>query len=274
MRFIAFVLLSLHLATRVFSSACDGDAPPFQARIAATATRVYAILNEKWSYPEASAPYHTESSFWDTPRCFYILCLDQAMLTKHAQGGPLDFCAAYDSLLNAPSMFECATAHRMVMTMCMREYVGDERFNVLGNFLWNRLVNANRTGDFFNELSEVFLFAVGSQETPVIGGTRYLINLLDYPALHPQGNGKGQNLVCVGQDQYLGFGEIFKSGPLSRIHVLQDLHEAYGVERLTFEAFLKQQDEAQHSKLHYNTVCCLSEARLAHFIKTGEVTFR
>jgi hypothetical protein len=47
------------------------------------------------------------------------------------------------------------------------------------------------------------------------GSMVYITNILDYKRCKPSGQATGENGVCVGEDQYIGFGAMYKRGALS-----------------------------------------------------------
>ncbi len=58
-----------------------------------------------------------------------------------------------------------------------------------------------------------FLNAVRGAAIP--GSITYCTNLFVYSKFKPNGNGSGINLFCTDQDKFVGFGEIYKTGPQS-----------------------------------------------------------
>lgn len=271
MRFLCLIGLSLHLSTSALSSIFSDPVSSFDKGIAETATRVYAQMNERWAYPTDEAPCGSDSPFWITPEGCYLLCPNEIYMAQHASGASFDFCAAYDSLLALPARVECRIAAQMAKTMCVREILGDALFNTLARQIWNDATRLEERATFFAELSHTFWFPGEYRECRLVGRGFYVANLADYKSRYPYGSYQGHNLMGVGHNKMVGFGEIFKDGPVTRTKVLEDLHGAYGDETLTFDAFLERQARDQKAIPNNNKTCFLDKASVDHFMATSKV---
>ena len=271
MRIFSFILLSLHISASAVASMFSDPISPFDMGIAATAKRVYGQMNERWTYPTQDAPFGSESAFWKPVEGTYRLCLDASYMAKRSNGAPYDFCAAFDSLLALPARLECRITYQMAKIMCVRGILGDDLFNTLARQIWEDVINLERPCTFIKNLSKTFWRQGIYLESRLVGRGFYVTNLSDYKNRHPTGAYQGHNLMGVGYDQMVGFGEIFKDGPVTRAKVLEDLYTAYGDETLTFDAFLEKQDHAQNNSSDFAKTSFVDRARIEHYKTTGKL---
>ena len=131
----------------------------------------------------------------------------------------------------------------------LRDLLGKDNFNDYVALMNETLHEKNLSSDdllgslcppFFNTFE-------GAKEIP--GSITYLTNIVQYGDCKPNGNGRGSNVFCVGDDSYLGFSGIYLSGPRTlRTIENQDLELFTRVDDL-------QENEKTHKKLsqHYTS---------------------
>lgn len=244
MRFFIPPLILFFFLNVALSHASALDASRLEGDIAKTAIKVYATINNNWSYPEKGGPCSTASPFWQIPEKGY--CALYLKSDAFPKDEAMDFCAAYDSLLKSPAQLECRIAIQMVKTMCTRAYLGDERFNALAHKNWSCLFQESPTpktqeANIFSKMAFDFWRQSKGSSRYRVGGTYYITNLKDYLDRNPGGAFQGHNVMCVGENRYVGFGEVFKDGPVEYAAVLSDLFKAYGDRKMTWEVFVNIQ---------------------------------
>ena len=69
----------------------------------------------------------------------------------------------------------------------------------------------------------------GGMGQPQVGSTYYLTSFELYPHFKPNGNDRGHNLVCVSSkpELFVGFSDLFKTGPKSRAAILKELWQGF-----------------------------------------------
>ena len=243
--------------------ACSGtgeDVPyTLAARVALSAENTYRLINDAWSYPKQGKAFTTASPHWKAQEDYAHLRLNISYLSQECGDGPLDFCAAYDSLVASPAALECRLAVQLAQTMAARACLGDKLFNNLSLQLWQKLTMTKRRGEFFERLASHFWKFEPFQEANMIGASVYITNLDDYLQRNPKGSFRGHNLVCVGEDLFMGFGEIFKDGPVGSEAVWQDLYTAYGDKTMSYGVFCAKQELCQN---RYLTMGRLNESAI------------
>ncbi|MBA4117558.1 MAG: hypothetical protein C0514_01495 [Candidatus Puniceispirillum sp.] len=284
MRFIHLLLLALHTSTLCFSSSFSGPLLEQDERgllrdhcqlVAEAAQRAYTRINQHWSYPDAAIAEKgsTTSPYWTLEDELFLLVPNKTYFAEIAQNGPIDFCAAFNSLLDSPAQLECRLAMQVSKIMCTCALLGEDSFNKLARSIWED-VHAKEEEQFFLEvLSEKFWghAPVPQRSAQLIGRSLYIANVSDYVTRFPKGSFRGHNLMCVGLDLFMGFGDIFKNGPVSIEDVLKDLHRAYADTTLSFDKFLLRQGLAQREYALYSMTGVLDVRGIRDFKETKQL---
>lgn len=256
MRFIRLFLLALYASPLCFSSSFSGPLSDHGQMVVEAAQRAYTRINQHWSYPDAlnAEKGATTSAYWTLQDELFLLVPNETYFAEITQNGPIDFCAAFDSLLDSPARLECRLAMQVSKIMCARALLGEDSFNELARSIWEAL-HAQKEEPFFLEaFCEKFWMQAPAPRTSaqLVGRSLYIANVSDYITRFPRGSFRGHNLICVGHDRFMGFGDIFKNGAVTIEDVLKDLHRAYADKTLSFDKFLIQQGRAQREYALYS----------------------
>jgi hypothetical protein len=148
-----------------------------------------------------------------------------------------DIIPALDELINRPATLECAVALKVVQILSIRNIMGDINFIYYATDIFNRMQkmkerNKNFNHTFFMELPSMFYDRAGSLG---IGSFCYIKNMKEYPNFKPKGTARGYNMVCLGQDQFISFSEICKTGPKNKEEFINELHNSFLEEKDVLE---------------------------------------
>ncbi len=218
--------------------------------VIATAKEVYQKINENWTYvaPGRQSAMSTASTMWN-PKWINGLSLvdgekkETLIPTLVLKASPKKLTSALNDLIAKPASLECTIALTTVKIFCLSKILGKKRFERYATGFYKELQRNPKytVEDFFHELPLQFLTQIEDKAIP--GSITYITNIPQYPLFKPNGNGKGSNVFCTGDDQYLGFSAIYKPGP-------QPLET---IEAQDLALFIKQEDvekkEEQHKSL-------------------------
>ncbi len=289
-------ILAIFLASPLHAIFDDEDFTPPQTQlavneiVAAMSQKVYAKINENWQYPKPHRRLYTDSYHWDVRnvqrRTFIDGGLDNVSVSTMVLMGSEDkLDEALIDLISRPATLECGIALVTVKLCCLRALLGREHFKSYARAFNAVIQNHQHLGpdDFFHEFGMQFLKRGLGVTTP--GSLCYIANIPHYSQIKPHGNGTGSNLICTSINTYIGFSDIYKSGP-QPLDVIQeqDFHlflqtddvERYGDgHRQLSECFRLFPQTFVHMHLNaqepYNFHMIFDLTTLERFRQTGEV---
>ncbi|WP_331255565.1 hypothetical protein [Candidatus Bealeia paramacronuclearis] len=258
--------------------------------VVATTERIYKKINKNWTYVEPGCQMSTQSAFWLPKWIKGTVIVDgekqntkiPSLLLKTE---PDNLIAALEDLLDKPAKLECTIALTTAKIFCLKEILGEELFNRYAKAFY-KLLNETQGWDieqFFHELPLQFI--TNEQGESVPGSFTYITNIPLYPYFKPNGNGMGDNVICMSQDRYLGFGEIYKDAPkpldVIEAEYLKLFNKTEEVERdvenhkKISEKFISDRNKfiemrrksQENQELHQ----IFNIKEVNHFIKTGEI---
>ncbi|RZI45874.1 hypothetical protein [Candidatus Finniella inopinata] len=222
------------------------------SEVARIAIETYKNINENWTYVQADKRGSIESSYWR----WEILSLGSHHVpTAVFQGEAISqlFPALKDIVLRKASL-ECLTAGKAVRSIALAKILGKNSFMTYVDQLFFEKSLELFSPGLYNQLP----YGKGIGEKPFYqptckrekGHFVYITNIPDYSNIVDDGASRGQNVVCVGNNQYIGFGERFKDGPLSEEQIAENFYTDLG----------------KHAEFHkrYPTKDSYLEARLKH----------
>jgi len=173
--------------------------------VALTGAKLYDQLNnnKKFGYPAGNktSDCYTKSEHWLSISAF----LSQMGDLEKKKG--VSASVALIDLLESEGRFDCRIAQKIVFLECIRRLIGNKHFDSLcaelekekskdlfrpgTRKLW---IGGGESRNPFFRLTSEKTGALCSQEVGCFG---YILNVPEYPQLHPQGNLRGDNgLVC------------------------------------------------------------------------------
>ncbi len=226
------------------------------AGVIETATRVYSDINTHHRYPTREETINSLHKSWEAKYITSVgidgtgkkITMSAPTLTHI---GSLDqFGDDLEELVKTDGcVLECTIALQITQILCLRDLLGEENFNDYVALMLDSLKEENlSTDDLFGSLCPPFFNTFeGAKEIP--GSITYLTNIVQYGDFKSNGNGRGSNVFCVGNDSYLGFSGIYVHGPRTlRTIESQDLELFTRTDDL-------QANEKKHKKLsqHYRS---------------------
>jgi hypothetical protein len=202
------------------SSAVLEQLPDEESRriVCATAKDIYKKINGNWNYGTFFST-SVSSKLWEVS---FLQDCQEVGGTKQVGARPMliwknkvsTFSAALEDLINNPAQLECANASKIVTLFCLKALMGEEVFNPFVADVYDVLESRgiSKTFDFVNEFTDIYMKRCTGKAIP--GSFLYISNVPHYSYFKPDGNVRGDNLCCVGEDQYLGFGPFY-TGPQS-----------------------------------------------------------
>lgn len=185
-------------------------------RVIQTVLTVYEKINHNWSLPQDSGAeecLRTESTYWTAKwvkgsKDFQGRKIERQFPTLVYQGNPEEIVLALDDLINKRAYLECFIAVNVVKIIALKELLGDAYFI---SYITSLMESPTYDPDaLFHGLPMPFMKECPGKGIP--GSFGYYANLPLYFAFKPQGLFGGENLCCVKENQYLGFGDFFKNG--------------------------------------------------------------
>ncbi len=200
------------------------------SEVAHIAIETYQEINRNWTYGQENQRGSIGSSYWK----WEILALrDHNVPTAVFQGKDISqmFPALKDIVLHKASL-ECTAAGKAVRSIALATILGKNSFEAYVNLL---LIDKGLALSS-PELYQLLPYGKGSGEERFYQDTRkrekghfvYITNIPDYFDIVDGGASSGENVVCVGNNRYIGFGERFKDGPLSEEQIAENFYTDLG----------------------------------------------
>lgn len=190
------------------------------AIVSQAALEVYHKINKNWTYLGRDGVLKVESPYWTAGWQHVTTTIGaQEQQTRCAtlmlKCDPRDVTATLEDLINKPAEVECTVALTTAKIFILKKLLGEDKFKNYAVDFYNELIVREgwSTNDFFHELPLQFMKKIEGKEQP--GSIAYITNLSDYTLFKPTGHFAGENLVCVGDNQYIGFGDMYKEGQQS-----------------------------------------------------------
>ena len=223
------------------------------SKVADIAIEIYKAINRNWTYGQANQRGSIGSSYWK----WEILALkDHDVPTAVFQGKDISqmFPALKDIVLHKASL-DCSTAGKAVRSISLAAILRKKSFEAYVDLL---LIDKGLALSS-PKLYQLLPYGNGSGEEPFYqltckrekGHFVYITNIPDYFDIFDGGASSGENVVCVGNNRYIGFGERFKGGPLSEEQIAEgfytdlgkhsEFHKRYPTKDSYLEARLKNQ---------------------------------
>ncbi|MBL8676781.1 MAG: hypothetical protein JNJ47_05095, partial [Alphaproteobacteria bacterium] len=185
--------------------------------VISTAEKTYKHINQNWTYVLPNQQMSTDSEMW-RPEWINASAIingakqDSRMPTLVLKVKPHQLKEALDDLIKQPASVECTIALTTTKIACLKELLGENYFTLYATAFYFSLGNSSplKQEQFFHELPEQFLKKRVGQEVP--GALVYITNTPLYATFKPNGNGRGDNLICTDKGRYVGFGGIYKDG--------------------------------------------------------------
>lgn len=173
-----------------------------------TGIDTYKKINNHWSYADSTKSIAFNDKIWTIERR-PTSCVYTYNLNSNANKIVEDF----DTLLTNPFQTECMLAVRAVQIACLIKLIGNDNFKLL-------------TDEYLNLVKCVRLFVSKKpKESGIeIGDFVSLKNINAYKYLKPKGNHSGQNILCIGENQFIGFDKEFFEDPKSEAEIVEDFY--------------------------------------------------
>ena len=187
-----------------------------------TALKTYQKINSNWTYVKPNEEMSVDSPYWEAKWIMGESYEGKKQKTRIPtlvlKTSPDKIEEALEDLINKPASLECTIALNTAKLFCIKEILnefGKNTFTGFSTIFYNLLDETEGWSieQFFHELPEQFLTRVEGKEIP--GSICYITNIPDYGYYKPNGNGRGSNVFCMKNNQYLGFSSIYKKGPQS-----------------------------------------------------------
>lgn len=195
--------------------------------ICETGLKTYRAINDVWSYPGPDESMEVRSDLWKMGTVLQTFRQDDKALVARMrsfvlQEEPVSMCQAFDDLIRAPGKVDCTLALVTTQIFILRALMGEKLFEHYAHLFYKSLPHKEM---FFSGLPQEFVRVNGpTQES---GYFYHITNVAQYNELSPDGFDAGHNVFCVGPDQYMGFGDLFKDGPKSEKDIAQALFQSY-----------------------------------------------
>ena len=182
--------------------------------VCATAVKVFDKINKYWIYPEPKAECEVSSKYWKTTSFYdqHNHVISPSLILRPEYAIP-QLIEALDDLINNTAVLDCRLAQETVQLFCIKEILGEDDFRTYLT-TYSDMIDKHKardTYDFFKTFNSNFMETVHKKEIP--GSIKYIANISEYALCKPHGSARGLNLFCVGNDQYIGFSEIYETGP-------------------------------------------------------------
>ncbi|MGV8948428.1 MAG: hypothetical protein ACOH2E_03565 [Candidatus Paracaedibacter sp.] len=251
----------------------------FNRKVADVALKFYKEFNKNWAFNNNHEKNIIESQNWE-----YKVVNTESALTYIGKDNVEGFMDALKGLVNDKGVTECARVLQLVRILTAQEVMGDDIFKkYLLNFISkNRVLNKKSFNDnlVIMTLSCDYLLANLGIEICIfkkqmdnnayhfdVGSFVHLQNIPDYFKFVEKGSLMGENLVYMGDDLFMGFGELYRDAPKTRKQIYTAFHEEllksenfvsqYGKD---FDKFLKCISPPSYTTLiNYESIKLLSE---------------
>jgi hypothetical protein len=186
----------------------------FSGIIAENAAAFYKEINEspKFCFLDPSIPLTSNSLMWEVFTEEAGHCDGRRVEIKNLKLKPgIKKSEAIKDLFTHGGNVECRIVTSLVTQLLINKFVGDNTYDAISGL--RHLSTDNLFADYLES------------NTPCKPGEfGYITNVKEYLTLHPQGRGAGENVCCVGDDQFYGFGYLFKIGPKTKKEILDTLY--------------------------------------------------
>lgn len=188
-------------------------------KVAEVACKVYQSINKNWTYCGGDLKSSSiDSKFWDFST--FKVHSGQYVPTFVFKGKDLKTLpVALEDVIQHSAKVDCTIASKIAKIIVLKEILGEESFALYVEQLLIDKDLSLTSSNLFHQLP--FGFYLGENKPYQLTTERklghfvYISNIRDYGNFMPDGPSQGGNAVCVGPDQYIGFGERFKAGPLT-----------------------------------------------------------
>ena len=219
---LSIFLLSFHTSVSAMELEIEDKNHILQQKIntivGSTAQQTYEKINTNWTYVAPNDEMSIDSKFWHATWIkgdgFLLGEKQQINLpTVILKTTPENIFEALEDLINKPASLECTIALTTAKIFCMKKILGDDWFKLYATHFYQLLDSTEgwSTDQFFHELPLQFIAQVEGKPKP--GSLTYITNLSCYGKYKPNGNGRGSNVFCVGDNQYIGFSGMYSNGP-------------------------------------------------------------
>lgn len=210
----------------------------------------YHLINKNWHYSKPKEDLTTESELWTA--LYYKTFVRETNISEITQEKIANvpgivinnddlssFGESLTDLINHSAQLECTIALTTVKITCLRQIMGD-RFNDYVQYFQDITKKLGfKKEELFHELC-LPLMTIKEGREAIPGTITYITNNPLYASFKPNGNGRGSNVVKVSNNKYLGFSDIYRSGP-------QPLES---IEAQDFDLFCDESDVEYHKQDH------------------------
>lgn len=209
------------------------------------AMEAYELINKNWQYPAPGASYDpnhpaftvrfVEGEEGKAPHLIWTRGLNAAVKGEKMPSLMKDL----QELLETNAQLECRMAQILVRVYCIgrvleamsKDRTLEEEFKELVN-------KVGLSGDIFETFSHY-----STEDGNSSHSFEYIPNVDAYAA-YKTGEARGHNVIRIGQDKYLGFGYLFKNGPISKQEIFESLQRAFLENYLVKPDFQEEWSEA------------------------------
>jgi hypothetical protein len=249
------------------SSIKENEETLFRQKIEQIEIDLYNRINKNWTYkdPNNGEEWSIDSKEWTIqPIHKYAKMLPG--FQYQGENSVEAFMKALKKLPDTKTALECMRAMQIVQILTFWEVVGDECFKNLLKITSSdfTIFNGFNTPGYLITLAMHMNVMEGPFEgtQKKVGDFHYLHNIQDYFTFIKGGFNQGHNLVCVGDNKYMGFGDIFTKGPLSQEEIYDDFylelqkHEKFLKKYKDKEEFLKElkKNKLSYTRFKYETL--------------------
>ena len=135
---------------------------------------------------------------------------------------------ALKDLIEKPAVLDCTIANTICRIVCMQVLMGND-FDVYAKTVAEDLVEKDSLDRFIFILPHQLSKTLGQASEVPIGALLTYYNIPEYPKVHPKGMTQAENLYCVEEGKYLGFGSHFTE-PKTLAEIADDFYEAFMLE--------------------------------------------
>jgi hypothetical protein len=218
----------------------DSPLTPTQEVVCQASLEAYHRINSLCRYPKADEPLSTESNCWKAG--FEPIGPHRKLIANLRFVGDISkFSDGLDDLMEHAGVIECTTANTIVQIFCLRALLGQDKFQEHVRNIFEKCEQHGKPELFFYTLPKHF-WTVSADSIAAPGRLLAIANIPEYATFKPEGMASGENVVCVGQDSYVGFGPLFAAGAMPLETIEENLRQDF-----LSDALIEPEQALKHS---------------------------
>jgi hypothetical protein len=229
------------------------------------AINIHRDIKKNWRYRDVknNETHSIISDEWDISSFYSEQCKSSLLTLQYKGGNSVDaYCNALNNLPKTQFVTECTLSSQVWQILVFKNLMGNTCFkthlsnvlklkNHLDNGLYSVKLLTTLAGDFdFKRVNNCFQYV----DTYVVGSFVYITNIPDYLQFEKKGLYRGENVVCVGDNQFIGVGDFYKKGSKTQEEIRDNFYnelknnKKFGDKYKDKKTFLSAISEAQSKR--------------------------